>query len=337
MNANDMRKELMQKSTSLASSVRGRTGSDTPPRSMTEPPKGKSKHEPSSITNSLLTQEPKSEFPDQKIQAEPVKDVQRNIVKQLTKTFSNTSITPIKSDPDLTDHPNIPQRPPLLLSNQKYADIISHESPTHENIPLKKQPPPRPVKPLELQINSSNHSTLSRLQSLNSSNSAAANSLNNSSIHSSSMSSRDYTSLHSNSIHSSKSKISQNDNEKRPISTLSQLSDGTPFRPKVEAFLLSNLTKDIVDRYRQLFNNTDRDNQGKLNGDQVKSIWIRSGLDARTLGLVWNLSDLDDDGMLSMQEFTLGMFIIDEKLRGCSIPATLNAQDLDRFLLMFSE
>lgn len=52
----------------------------------------------------------------------------------------------------------------------------------------------------------------------------------------------------------------------------------------------------------------------------VRDIWSRSRLPAYTLELIWNLVDRSKIGMLSREEFVVGLWLIDETLRGHKIP-----------------
>lgn len=52
----------------------------------------------------------------------------------------------------------------------------------------------------------------------------------------------------------------------------------------------------------------------------VRDIWSRSRLPAHTLELIWNLVDRSEIGMLSREEFVVGLWLIDETLRGHKIP-----------------
>lgn len=52
----------------------------------------------------------------------------------------------------------------------------------------------------------------------------------------------------------------------------------------------------------------------------VRDIWSRSRLPAHTLELIWNLVDRSQIGMLSREEFVVGLWLIDETLRGHKIP-----------------
>ncbi|RGB25795.1 hypothetical protein C1646_631852, partial [Rhizophagus diaphanus] len=58
-------------------------------------------------------------------------------------------------------------------------------------------------------------------------------------------------------------------------------------------------------------------------GAVVKEIYLRSRLDNKTLFKIWNLLDDDEDGRLSRNEFCVGMFLIDERLKGHPVPNKL--------------
>ncbi|KAI9199515.1 uncharacterized protein BJ171DRAFT_518594 [Polychytrium aggregatum] len=88
---------------------------------------------------------------------------------------------------------------------------------------------------------------------------------------------------------------------------------------------VQTLTAGAKKRYERLFAELDKAAAGYLKGDQVRTIWLRSMLDNKTLGLIWNLADMDSDGMLSKSEFVVGMYLIDERLSGNAVPETLSA------------
>jgi len=50
---------------------------------------------------------------------------------------------------------------------------------------------------------------------------------------------------------------------------------------------------------------------GYLTGKQAKGMFIKSGLEVKTLRSIWRLSDIDKDGKLDVDEFTVAMYLID--------------------------
>ncbi|RGP75819.1 hypothetical protein FLONG3_5576 [Fusarium longipes] len=69
-----------------------------------------------------------------------------------------------------------------------------------------------------------------------------------------------------------------------------------------------------------------------MNGDSseyvlntvVREIWKRSRLPADELAEVWDLVDRKGEGVLGRQEFVVGMWLIDQRLRGRKIPAKVS-------------
>ncbi|KAL1514117.1 hypothetical protein ABEB36_003431 [Hypothenemus hampei] len=74
--------------------------------------------------------------------------------------------------------------------------------------------------------------------------------------------------------------------------------------------------------YKLLFQNLNPVN-GKLSGANVKSEFIKSKLPNSILAKIWRLADIDQDGFLDIEEFALGMHLINIKLNGGEIPASL--------------
>ena len=80
--------------------------------------------------------------------------------------------------------------------------------------------------------------------------------------------------------------------------------------------------------------------EGKLTGAQVKPVMLQSSLPSTVLAKVenifvvthkyfgcvhqvWTLADADGDGLLDEAEFCLAMYLIDHKLSGHDLPASL--------------
>ena len=62
---------------------------------------------------------------------------------------------------------------------------------------------------------------------------------------------------------------------------------------------------------------------GKLTGRQARPIMMESKLPSSVLSKVWALADVDRDGMLDESEFCLAMYLMDLKLDGTDLPASL--------------
>jgi hypothetical protein len=61
----------------------------------------------------------------------------------------------------------------------------------------------------------------------------------------------------------------------------------------------------------------------------VRDIWKRSRLPPDELAEVWDLVDRGGKGMLSKQEFVVGMWLVDQRLRGRKIPAKVSGSVWD--------
>ncbi|KAM8874573.1 epidermal growth factor receptor substrate 15 isoform 2-T2 [Spinachia spinachia] len=62
---------------------------------------------------------------------------------------------------------------------------------------------------------------------------------------------------------------------------------------------------------------------GILTGDKVKPVLLNSKLPVDVLGRVWELSDIDRDGMLDRDEFSVAMYLVYRALEGEHVPMSL--------------
>ncbi|KAM4022594.1 epidermal growth factor receptor substrate 15 isoform 1-T1 [Anomaloglossus baeobatrachus] len=62
---------------------------------------------------------------------------------------------------------------------------------------------------------------------------------------------------------------------------------------------------------------------GFLSGDKVKPVLLNSKLPVEVLGRVWELSDIDHDGLLDRDEFAVAMFLVYSALEKEPVPMTL--------------
>ncbi|CAG8664885.1 10047_t:CDS:2, partial [Racocetra persica] len=95
--------------------------------------------------------------------------------------------------------------------------------------------------------------------------------------------------------------------------------------PFKEHNLSQGIKPDARKRYEIVFG-ANKDDDGYIDGAVVKEIYVRSRLDNQTLRKIWDLLDTDGDGRLSKNEFCVGMFLIDERLRGNPVPDELPEQ-----------
>uniref|UniRef100_A0A3Q2T863 Intersectin-1 n=1 Tax=Fundulus heteroclitus TaxID=8078 RepID=A0A3Q2T863_FUNHE len=76
-------------------------------------------------------------------------------------------------------------------------------------------------------------------------------------------------------------------------------------------------------KYRQLFNSHDKMMSGYLTGPQARTILMQSSLPQSQLATIWSLSDIDQDGKLTAEEFILAMHLIDMAMSGLPLPPVL--------------
>lgn len=76
-------------------------------------------------------------------------------------------------------------------------------------------------------------------------------------------------------------------------------------------------------KYRQLFNSHDKMMSGHLTGPQARTILMQSSLPQTQLATIWSLSDIDQDGKLTAEEFILAMHLIDMAMSGVPLPPVL--------------
>ncbi|XP_004696464.1 intersectin-2 [Echinops telfairi] len=62
---------------------------------------------------------------------------------------------------------------------------------------------------------------------------------------------------------------------------------------------------------------------GYITGDQARTFFLQSGLPAPVLAEIWALSDLNKDGKMDQQEFSIAMKLIKLKLQGQPLPVVL--------------
>uniref|UniRef100_A0A8C3RX25 Epidermal growth factor receptor pathway substrate 15 n=1 Tax=Chelydra serpentina TaxID=8475 RepID=A0A8C3RX25_CHESE len=75
-------------------------------------------------------------------------------------------------------------------------------------------------------------------------------------------------------------------------------------------------------RYDAIFDSLNPVN-GLLSGDKVKPVLLNSKLPVDVLGRVWELSDIDHDGMLDQDEFAVAMFLVYCALEKEPVPMSL--------------
>lgn len=75
--------------------------------------------------------------------------------------------------------------------------------------------------------------------------------------------------------------------------------------------------------YRNIFQ-TCNPIDGLVSGEAAKGVLLKSKLDYETLGKVWNLSDIDQDGYLDEDEFAVAMYLCHQIMEGVVLPDAID-------------
>jgi hypothetical protein len=86
---------------------------------------------------------------------------------------------------------------------------------------------------------------------------------------------------------------------------------------------LSPIPLTSINKYTQVFKSNDLTSTGYMSANQAKGLLVQTGLNQITLAQIWFLSDYDDDGQLTLNEFILAMHFCDCAKAGCTLPNTL--------------
>lgn len=79
---------------------------------------------------------------------------------------------------------------------------------------------------------------------------------------------------------------------------------------------------DYVPEYKPLFD--ERSVNGHIAGGVAKEILTASGIDIPSLRKIWDLSDIDKDGQLDLEEFVIAMFLTSRVKAGDELPVSLD-------------
>ena len=80
----------------------------------------------------------------------------------------------------------------------------------------------------------------------------------------------------------------------------------------------------IIIRWTELFSSAAPED-GRLTGGKAKALMMESRLPNSVLSKVWSLADTDRDGLLTLREFCLAMYLMNVKLDGHDLPTDLPA------------
>ncbi|KAG2319642.1 hypothetical protein Bca4012_054115 [Brassica carinata] len=92
-----------------------------------------------------------------------------------------------------------------------------------------------------------------------------------------------------------------------------------------------------VQKYTKVFIEVDSDRDGRITGEQARNLFLSWRLPREVLMHVWELSDQDNDTMLSLREFCISLYLMERYKEGRPLPPTLPSSIMyDETLLSIS-
>ncbi|XP_008812780.2 epidermal growth factor receptor substrate 15-like isoform X2 [Phoenix dactylifera] len=83
------------------------------------------------------------------------------------------------------------------------------------------------------------------------------------------------------------------------------------------------ITQSDIQKYTAVFVEVDKDRDGKITGEQARNLFLSWRLPREVLKQVWDLSDQDNDSMLSLREFCVALYLMERYREGRPLPAVL--------------
>ncbi|KAG1359502.1 putative epidermal growth factor receptor substrate 15-like 1 [Cocos nucifera] len=83
------------------------------------------------------------------------------------------------------------------------------------------------------------------------------------------------------------------------------------------------ISQSDVQRYSGIFVQVDKDRDGKITGQEARNLFLSWKLPREVLKQVWDLSDQDNDSMLSLREFCTALYLMERYREGRSLPTVL--------------
>ncbi|KAL6995988.1 hypothetical protein U1Q18_006126 [Sarracenia purpurea var. burkii] len=78
-----------------------------------------------------------------------------------------------------------------------------------------------------------------------------------------------------------------------------------------------------IQKYTKVFVEVDTDRDGKITGEQARNLFLSWRLPREVLKQVWDLSDQDNDSMLSLREFCIALYLMERYREGRPLPPVL--------------
>ena len=83
------------------------------------------------------------------------------------------------------------------------------------------------------------------------------------------------------------------------------------------------ITPDQKAKYESQFVQICGSRSDFITGVQAKNLMLASGLPPSVLAHIWTLADVDSDGKMDINEFSIALHLISLRLKGIELPQTL--------------
>ncbi|KAK4347567.1 hypothetical protein RND71_033906 [Anisodus tanguticus] len=83
------------------------------------------------------------------------------------------------------------------------------------------------------------------------------------------------------------------------------------------------MTRSDYQKYSKVFMAVDTDRDGKITGQEASNLFLSWKLPREVLKQVWDLSDQDNDSMLSLREFCVALYLMERHREGRPLPSVL--------------
>merc|ERR1719506_3544204 len=78
-----------------------------------------------------------------------------------------------------------------------------------------------------------------------------------------------------------------------------------------------------MEQYRDLFSSIDLSGNGSVGSEEARGLFERSELPVSELSQIWQMSDVDGDSRLTMNEFICAMALVARRQQGIDMPTAL--------------
>ncbi|XP_042380222.1 actin cytoskeleton-regulatory complex protein PAN1-like [Zingiber officinale] len=142
-----------------------------------------------------------------------------------------------------------------------------------------------------------------------------------------------------NQLQPTQSQIKQNQLDMKQSTLAMTLSSGpvgsvssTSTQPQ---FSWPKFTQSDIQSYLAIFIKVDKDRDGKITGEEARNLFLSWRLPREVLKQIWELSDQDNDSMLSLREFCIALYLMERHREKCPLPVALpNSVASDQTLLL---